>query len=539
MKVCNLKKSMSSKSQWIFVAALSVLGVFGGSGEGFGANLDKSGTQWAPFLEWSLTNSSYSGNAYDLIATATFVHNASGETHTTEMFYDGSNMWKFRFTGTRLGTWDVSTSSGDSDLDGHQGTVTVTANPDSDLMGFVTFENEKWGRQFGDNGNQFKAFVPQFVMINGPQGYYNDPSEVDSEISRFFGNHGFSGFHVLVTCRWADMNQQKCNSVSDRNPDARTFEALELVITKAHKAGGTVHIWAWGDASRGWTPKPWGLNGTDDQRLQRYIAARLGPIPGWTMGFGFDLWEWVSKSELETWHTYMHQHMGWPHLLGGRANKNTLNQIYEGLDYSGYEQHRPDYDKYVETIQERPSKPSFSEDRFRIRTSHPEKDYDQNQTRQGLWHSTMAGGVANIWGDLTNHSGANNGTDTTGNYGNANQLKTNAEFFKDRFHKDVERCNGLTNGKCLKMPDNTHFMFYRENTSSIQMDLSGMSGGQTAVAVDAKKTYAEINLGMLSSTNQTWNAPYSSDWAMAVGSLSQSPPDTDPPATPTELNFTP
>ena len=80
--------------------------------------------------------------------------------------------------GTRLGTWAVSTSSADSDLNGHQGTVTVGANPNPDMMGFVTFEEDKWGRQFGDNGDQFKAFVPQYVMINGPQGYHNKPSTV-------------------------------------------------------------------------------------------------------------------------------------------------------------------------------------------------------------------------------------------------------------------------------------------------------------------------------------------------------------------------
>ncbi len=537
MKKCIAMKPLSSIAQWMKVGALSGLCVVGGYGEGFGANLDKQGTQWAPFMEWSLPNPTYSGNPYDLIATATFVHNGSGETHTTEMFYDGGDTWKFRFTGTRLGTWAVSTSSADSDLDGHQGTVTVTANSNPDIMGFVTNEDEKWVRQMGDNGDQVKAFVPQLVMINGPQGYYNDPSEVDNEINRFFGDHGFNGFHILVTCRWFQMNKQKCNQVNNGDPDPNTFEALELVITKAHGAGGIVHIWMWGDESRGWTPKNFGYNDTEDQRLHRYIAARLGPLPGWTMGYGFDLWEWTTKNQLQTWHNYMRQHLGWPHLLGARANKNQLNQIYEGLDYSGYEQWRPDYDKYVETIERRPQKPSFSEDRFRIRNNYPNKDYDEEMTRRGLWHSTMAGGVANIWGDLTGHIGANDGTDTSRSYTNAYQLKTNAEFFKDRFHKDLERCNSLTDGYCLQMPDNTRFMFYKESTSSIQMDLSGMVGPQPAVAVDAKKAYAEIDLGMLSATNQTWNAPYSSDWAIAVGN-SGTPPDSTPPATPTGLGFT-
>lgn len=529
--------SRLSIGRWAGGAAMSMLCVLGSYGEGFGANLDKSGTQWAPYIEWSLPNSTFSGNPYDLNATATFVHNGSGETHTTEMFYDGTNTWKFRFTGTRVGSWSVSTSSADSDLNGHQGTVTVSANSNPDLMGFVTNEDEKWVRQMGEDGEQVKAFVPQLAMINGPQGYHNNPGAVDSEINRFFGDHGFNGFNTLVTCRWFQMNQQKCDKVNNGDPDPDTFEALELLITKTHAAGGVVHIWVWGDKGRGWTPLNFGYNGTEDQRLQRYIAARLGPLAGWTMGYGFDLHEWVTTSQLQTWHTYMQNHLGWKHYLGGRASKNQLNQLYEGFDYSGYEQHRPNYDKYVETIDARPQKPSFSEDRFRIRNSYPGKDYTNEMTRRGLWHSTMAGGVANIWGDLTNHLGANDGTDTSRSYTNKNELKTNATFFKDRFHKDVERCNNLTNGVCLKMPSNSQYMFYREGTSSIQMDLSGMNGPQSAVAVDTKKTYAEINLGTLSATNQTWTAPNSSDWAIAVGDFG-AVPDSDPPASPTGLNFT-
>ncbi len=63
----------------------------------------------------------------------------------------------------------------------------------------------------------------------------------------------------------------------------------------------------------------------------------------------------------------MHDHFGWFHFLGARAQKNELTQIYDGLDYAGYEQHRPDYQKYIETIEKQPSRPTFSEERFRIR----------------------------------------------------------------------------------------------------------------------------------------------------------------------------
>ncbi|MFW5645527.1 MAG: hypothetical protein ACOCZL_06405 [Bacteroidota bacterium] len=120
------------------------------------------------------------------------------------------------------------------------------------------------------------------------------------------------------------------------------------------------------------------------------------------MGYGFDLWEWVSEEELDAWYDYMWSKKGWNHLLGARSQKNELEQISEKMDYSSYEYHKPWYDDLVVMIDTHPEKPSFSEDRYRIR--HPgkyhERDYDEEETRRGLWHHAMAGGVAAIWGNL-------------------------------------------------------------------------------------------------------------------------------------------
>ena len=56
-----------------------------------------------------------------------------------------------------------------------------------------------------------------------------------------------------------------------------------------------MHLWTWGDEQRHMTPARWGINGNVDRATpERYIAARLGPLPGWTMGYGFDLDEWVN-----------------------------------------------------------------------------------------------------------------------------------------------------------------------------------------------------------------------------------------------------
>lgn len=465
---------------------------------------DREGKLWAPYLEWQLRNTSYSGNPYDLAASVTFTHTSSGERRTTGMFYIGDDTWAFRFTGTRPGEWRYTTSSGDDDLDGHSGRALIGWR--DGLNGFVETEGDKWV-----HGATGRAFVPQFVMA--PSIERIDDAWIDWAIQTFMIEHGFSGFHVSIQCRWFDLNAESCAEVDTPNPDRRTLERLERLITRTYAAGGVVHIWKWGDSDRGQNPSRWGLNGTVDRRVQRYVAARLGPIPGWTMGYGFDLWEWVSGAQLTTWHTYMHGQLGWDHPLGARASTNQLNQLSEVMDYASYEQHKPSLNLYRQTIAARPDRPAFSEDRFRIRDGGLAKDYTLDETRRGLWHSLMAGGVANIWGNLAGGRDSDFGSLP---YPNVAQIKTYAIFAHSYFRKDLVPCSGSSSA-CLSASDGSRYLFYREDATALTLNLSGAPGELRAVAIDTRRPYAPIDLGLLPAAVQTWNAPYASDWAIAVG----------------------
>jgi hypothetical protein len=284
----------------------------------------KEAKLWEP-VEWKFQNPSCNGNPFDLIAKASFTHADTGRKIRTELFCESQSVWKLRFTGTHTGQWRFTTESDDPDLNGLKGRVKVLPNPG--VPGFITNFGGKWGR-LGTN----EAFSPQLVMYCDPDTFYNKPQRIDADIREFFVGHGFNGFHIAAFCRWFDLDKTRSNEITapDPNPDPRTFEAIELLIRKVHAAGGIVHIWAWGDEQRRMTPKKWGINGKVDKRLQRYICARLGPLPGWSMGYGFDLQEWAKEKDLRTWHEYMHNHLGWPHYLGARAPD--LEQIYADLD---------------------------------------------------------------------------------------------------------------------------------------------------------------------------------------------------------------
>lgn len=459
---------------------------------------------WEP-VEWTFDNDSYAGNPYDIVAKATFKHEQTEEEITTEIYYDGDHAWKLRFTATLPGQWRFVTESGDPELNGHTGEAKIAPNPGA--AGFLTNYGGKWGKLGIE-----EAFVPQYVMYADIGALREDPGRIDSDIQEFFVEHGFNGLHTFVLCRWFNFERTRWSEITDPdpNPDPRTFEVLERLIGKVHAVGGVVHLWAWGDEQRRMTPMKWGLNGTVDRRLQRYICARLGPLPGWSMGYGFDLQEWAGDEDLQKWRDTMHEHLGWFHFLGGRAPD--LTQICDGLDYSSYQQHRPDYQTYVKAIEQYPAKPTFLEDRFRVRVDvYPNKDYDFDMTRRGLWHSTMAGGAANIWGNLLDPRP----DDMSHPYPNKHQILTWSRFWKERFKREMIRENRLTDGVCLTAPGRLA-VFYKEDTDTIEMNLSGMPGPFRAVAVDTKESYEEIDLGALGHSKLTAELPRRSDWAVAI-----------------------
>ena len=127
----------------------------------------------------------------------------------------------------------------------------------------------------------------------------------------------------------------------------------------------------------------------------------------------------------------------------------------------------------------------------------------------------MAGGVANIWGIDPELSPG-------GVFPNKDQLKTYAVFFneKRRFLPDMQPANQLSRDaetRVLWSPSAKSLVLYREDASTIHVDLAGLPGPQPAIAVDARKRYAEIRLGDLQPQAQTITLPAVSDWVVAVG----------------------
>ncbi len=504
---------------------------------------------YGPWVDFDLNNSSWSGNPFDVEATATFTHMPTGQTLTHRMFYAGpnTNQWTLRFTGTKAGEWTFQTNSADSDLNGRTGTINVAAAPDA--RGFTVGVGNQWAQQRGSGA--LVPVAPQLAMYARYASTFTD-TKIDTDINTFLDGHGFTGFHVpSVGGQWFDYDKSNDIVVDTTmtDPDPRTFEALERLITKTHAAGGHTHIWAWGDTDRKQTPDTLsgGKNGAVDQRLQKYIASRLGPLPGWSMGYGFDLNEWAGASHdpsfVNDWEERILANSGYEILLGGRSDGPNSSQPFSrdvewnsNFGYAGYEHHKPSYEDYLAAVEasingQPISKPVMSEDRFRIRNQGRSKDYDEDQTRRGMWHSMMAGGVSNIWGNLLPF----NSDDDQGTGSYSSETKTELQtwntfwFGQERFRLGMVADNSLSPtatskgqvdglnevGTVVFRDGDDLIIFYAENTDSIDIDLTSLSGDYDAIAVDALGAYQEIDLGVVSG-EQTLNLGSTSDWAVAL-----------------------
>ena len=496
------------------VAWLAVLSAFPLHAAQLGS---RDATIWL-YEEWSLDNSSCEGNPFDVVARVKFSHDESGETRTTEMFYAGDGTWKFRFTATRSGRWDFETAGTDPELNGHSGAVTVRPNPNSKIKGFLTHKGNRFAVPLGDGGRlaayRFNVYMSRRRFTGTIIGLPEKPDDFRSYLDDA-GKHGFDTVFVHVVNNWFRYGALKHSEHDSQNPDPKTFEVLEEAITAAHRRGCRVHIWAWGDESRKWTPiGVGGINGPADRRLQRYIAARLGPLPGWSMGYGFDLHEWTKGPQLDRWSEFLHERMGWDHLLCARGHKlpqranniNSYDGFGRGVQLTTTAHGPKDYREIVDDLQSDRARPHFYEERHSYLRDGFKLDMDG--TRRLLWWQTMAGGMGGFYGFYP---------DSPHPYPNPEQLRCIRDFWRKRFLLEMVRASGLTDGFCLKTPDDTRYVFYREKTDSVGANLSAARSPLRAVAVDTTKEYREIDLGLLRPADQTIRLPATSDWAVAVG----------------------
>ncbi len=552
--ICLRKRTLWVATYFILIAATTAI-----SGTAWAVDLGDRATHVWETEEFRLTNDTWSGNPFDLVATVAFTH--AQETRATQMFYTGNDTWKFRFTGTRTGVWNFSTSSTDANLDGHTGSVTVGPRTSPDSKGYLTSVGNKYAIMEQDSDHLTGYIYQVFMNQQDYEQQYKHSSRILGDPSRahliddYWNNtreNGFNIYFFAVFYSWFRTGALSIDDFSNGSdpdldqPDLALFDTLERAIKYAHKHGGRTHIWAWGDNGRKQTPNRLGdgFRGQRHQRLIRYIAARLGPLPGWSMNFGFDTIEMPNaEADCAWWAETMNETMGWPHILTSRGwdNESFGAHSYAGFGGNPYDLESTDkgpsvYDEIKQAMEKRTNRPSIYEERHTYNRWQcwPQKVRDPNRlnetgSRRLIWWEAMAGGMGGFFGHFSERFNAYGPFNPDGPCGyHPDSLKrafrTHREFWKDErlrldMSPDNDRVSGAT-GWCLATVDKSHFVFFVEDADSVTIDLSGMPGTQPVVAIDAKKDYSEIDLGTLAPGTHTIQLGSASDWAIAVGRFS-------------------
>jgi len=498
-----------------------------------GSHDNESLRMWE-YADWRSPVLETTDNPFDVTAKVTFRHWQSGAQRTTEMFYDGKGRWKFYFPGTRAGYWTHHTSSDVPALAGHSGGIEVHENDDEAIKGFLTHVGNKYAIQQRDetdlHGYLFNVYMGRVEHPAYLEEFGSDLAEVEKKALAYLEDARANGFEVIfvhVNNNWFKFGARRHDEHDSVNPDLLTFDVLERIITTVHANGGRVHIWAWGDESRKWTPLgvPGGINGPADRRLQRSIAARLGPLPGWTMGYGFDLHEWTNEAQLNAWAEYLHEHMGWQHLLCARGYRlrgpHNIN-AYDGFGRNvplATKQHGPlSFQEIVDDLNSDVTRPHLYEERHSYRREGFNLDMDG--TRRLLWWEAMAGGMGGFFGFYPNSPHP---------YPNPEQLRMHYDFWHKgkRFLLDMQPADGklIENGCALWSPSTESGVLYIEHADRADVRLPVTARPKPMVAFDTRKELSEGRVNVASPAQARekieFEAPRRSDWVVAVGGITQ------------------
>ncbi len=369
------------------------------------------------------------------------IKHSSGQSFTTPTFDNGT---KFRFTPNKSGTWSY---------DG--GTIDISGNRPSYAKGFVSSSNGKWTRTATG-----EAFVPQYVMYKNLGNLSN--SEIANDVKEFVDEHGFTGMHVRGYGDWGK---------------DEFYDNLEQLIINTYRKGGVTHIWFNNDS------KSTFLNNAISKNYDT-IAARLAPLPGWTMSIGYDVFEWgTNLPEAKAWKSEIQKRSGWKPVLGARGYKNKFSETIPGMDYTSWEFHVKDksfdkmYNQFRDHVSNNKGRAVFSEDRFRKRGGSGgfgDKDWNNIEDfPSGMWASAMSGGVAAIWGQWK--SGKDGHSDPFPQpY--KNQIKTYSNFMDRYFTVGMKPDDSMTSkGVCLRDGSKIAICYGEKGFSASDVNKSSIS----------------------------------------------------------------
>ena len=368
---------------------------------------------------------------WDVEGSCLWTHEDGAAERTSLVWYSGSgDTYVYRFGASLPGWWRGVTRSPVAALDGLELSVEVVPSSNPRRTGWSgqrPGEPTAWARQQGPKGELVRR-TPILIMMPDVREWHDEPAAMRSFVAEFHDHHGFNGGHISTIGRsWFEVDSTDHLRTAPQVPDVRTFAALEAAAAEWSERGGWLHLWMWGKGGSGdFSNLPGGYDGAESRRLNRYVAARLGPVPGWSMGIGWDVEFWADEAMIRWWLDDLAAQLGgWHHWIGVRYSDSDIGQgidpepanrgeyLARGIAWNTI---RPGHEQYAgwehwstltsdEAIEAGlaaiPDRPMMSEDRFRRRDgAWPQKDMHSDDDILEEIPRWAGRGVAAIYGRL-------------------------------------------------------------------------------------------------------------------------------------------
>jgi hypothetical protein len=241
-------------------------------------------------LEQTLHHSGTYQNSYvDASATATLAR-PDGATRTVPLFWDGENIWRFRFSPDVVGAWRWRTTSDDNGLGGKSGSFTVVPSDRKGSIRPMTAAPHHFERQDG-TPFWFLGDTAWALYTDSVEEKHNRRTAMEYVDAR--ADQGFNIIHsmLLSEAGWGNQGGPPFDAITAETLNPGYWQEVDVRLRHVNDRGIVAGLAiAWGDKGRN-ERYAWKRLPTMESRLRyaRYIAARYS---------AFDLYFLVSGE----WH---------------------------------------------------------------------------------------------------------------------------------------------------------------------------------------------------------------------------------------------
>jgi hypothetical protein len=329
----------------------------------------------------SLSNSSYSGNPFELGVEAAFIHSSSGTRLTLPGYYAGSDTWKIGFMPTKRGEWTWISSSSDPDLDKKSGSLTSVGSGNRGLLAADSVYPRKW--RFAD-GPYVVPLAFRFDLVQEA-----GTLERFAEIADFLAEDA-KGHMLEFTLRNEVFSDWKAHEF-----DLAFWDRLEQRMEVLTERGLGIHIMFYSDDAQ----KPaWSGQSETEALLSRYTLARLAGYPVVLINTGIDIVEYRSQSDVDWLGDQLRSLDPYDHPISSRRGGGSGSIAMAGETFKSVGDRRA----YIEDITDHfnsSTVPVSMDDAWSENSSEAErrgKNFSEHDIRRAIWKCVMAGGTGAI-----------------------------------------------------------------------------------------------------------------------------------------------